>query len=237
MCRRTEERSKIHHISYPSLPSSLASVFHVAKIQLADRYAAWKPDWLHSSMFKIPLGEVLRFKHPIWAISHIIEISLTDYYVSRHLIDWILWCLKTHWAKSSCLKTNSEQFSTLLKSDWLIVMKPWNMIGWMPQGLKSHWAKSPYLKTPPERFSTLLKSDWLIAMEPRNLIGRTARGLKPHWVKCPYLKTPPERFSTLLKSDWLIAMGPPNLIGWIPGGSKPHWVKTPLDEFSIFDNL
>ena len=79
----------------------------------------------------------------------------------RNLIRWIPRCLKPHWANSPCLKTNSEQFSTVLNSDWLIDMEPQNLIGWTLRCLKPHRTKSPCLKTSPERFSTFSKSDWL----------------------------------------------------------------------------
>ena len=104
----------------------------------------------------------------------------------RNLIRWIPRCLKPHWANSPCLKTNSEQFSTVLNSDWLIDMEPQNLIGWTLRCLKPHRTKSPCLKTSPERFSTVQNSDWLIDMEPQNLIGWTPRWSKPHWMSSPY---------------------------------------------------
>jgi len=97
--------------------------------------------------------------------------------------------LKTHRVKPLCLKTPSEQFSTLSKSDWLIIMEPRNLIGWTLRCLEPHWVKPPCFKTPSEQFSTLSKFDWLIAMEPRYLIGWIRRWLKLHWVNSPYAIT------------------------------------------------
>ena len=124
----------------------------------------------------------------IWPSLQSREYSFS-FQTCTNLITWALRCLKPHWTKSPCLKTPSERFSTLSKSDWLIAMEPWNLISWIPTCLKPHGTISPCLKTPSERFSTLSKSDWLIAVERRNLICWIPTCLKPYWLNSPSLKT------------------------------------------------
>ena len=66
MSRMTVERSKIHHISCPSLPSSWASIFPVAKIRLVDRYWASKPDWLIPMESRNLIGWTSKLLKPHW---------------------------------------------------------------------------------------------------------------------------------------------------------------------------
>ncbi len=111
-----------------------------------------------------------------------------------NLIGWILRCLNSHWLQSPCLKTPSERFFTLAKSDWLIAMGPWNLIGWSPWvleiwladrhgPLKSDWLNFPMLKTLLVEFSV-----------SKNLIGWVERAKKITDVFWPLTltQTPPQ---------------------------------------------
>ena len=121
-------KTPLSEIPMPENP--FLAIFHVAEIWLADRFGALKPDWLNSLMPKTLLGEIPMPENPFWAIFHVAEFWLVDRYGAVkpdwlicmepwNLIRWIPRCLKPHWAKSPCLKTSSERFSMLLKSDWI----------------------------------------------------------------------------------------------------------------------
>ena len=100
------------------------------EIWLADRYRALKPDWLNSPRLKTSLGETPMSENLFWAIFRVVEIWLADrsgalkpdwliLMETWNLIGWIPRGLKPHWVTSPCLKTPSERFCALSKSDWL----------------------------------------------------------------------------------------------------------------------